>query len=164
MHDGANGVNDPTASRSRGAKRKGVPLSSIVKGFAAGKKHPAVRAVFLVLLTHFISRLTLTRKERLTHVKSTSQKEEAIVAYPLAGVLFRLAPNLCWHTTLPSQVPCGVSSEQSSKSLEAFAWGDNAAGCLGLPMETSAALTPRVLEPWGFLPGERVVAVACSER
>eukprot|EP00752_Nemacystus_decipiens_P007119 g6377.t1 len=60
--------------------------------------------------------------------------------------------------------PCGVSSEKSSKSLEAFAWGDNNGGCLGLPLDTSAGLLPRTLEPYGLLPGERVVAVSCSER
>ncbi|CAM9808914.1 unnamed protein product [Ectocarpus sp. 6 AP-2014] len=60
--------------------------------------------------------------------------------------------------------PCGVSSEKSSKSLEVFAWGDNAGGCLGLPADTSAGLLPRVLQPFGLLPGERVVAVCCSER
>ncbi|CAM9331727.1 unnamed protein product [Ectocarpus sp. 12 AP-2014] len=60
--------------------------------------------------------------------------------------------------------PCGVSSEKSSKSLEVLAWGDNAGGCLGLPAGTSAGLLPRVLQPFGLLPGERVVAVCCSER
>lgn len=62
------------------------------------------------------------------------------------------------------QDSCGVSSEKSSKSLEAFAWGDNAGGCLGLPLDTAAGLLPRALEPYGLLPGERVVAVSCSER
>ncbi|CAM9717326.1 unnamed protein product, partial [Ectocarpus sp. 4 AP-2014] len=60
--------------------------------------------------------------------------------------------------------PCGVSSEKSSKSLEVFAWGDNAGGCLGLPADTSAGLLPRVLQPFSLLPGERVVTVCCSER
>lgn len=59
-----------------------------------------------------------------------------------------------------------MSSENTSKSLEALAWGDNSGGCLGLPVNTSACLLPRTLEPYGqqLLPGERVVAVACSER
>ena len=57
-----------------------------------------------------------------------------------------------------------MSSEKSSKSLEAFAWGDNTGGCLGLPLDTSAGLLPRTVEPYGLLPGERVVAVSCSER
>lgn len=57
-----------------------------------------------------------------------------------------------------------MSSEKSSKSMEAFAWGDNSGGCLGLPPDTSAGLLPRTLEPYGLLPGERVVAVSCSER
>ncbi|CAM9544121.1 unnamed protein product, partial [Hapterophycus canaliculatus] len=35
---------------------------------------------------------------------------------------------------------------------------------LGLPVDTSAGLLPRVLRPFGLLPGEKVVAVACSER
>ncbi|CAM9411965.1 unnamed protein product [Ectocarpus sp. 13 AM-2016] len=60
--------------------------------------------------------------------------------------------------------PCGVSSEKSSKSLEVFGWGDNAGGCLGLPAGNSAGLLPRVLQPFGLLPGERVMAVCCSER
>eukprot|EP00903_Cladosiphon_okamuranus_P005884 g5820.t1 len=60
--------------------------------------------------------------------------------------------------------PSGVSSEKSSKSLEAFAWGDNTGGCLGLPLDNSAGLLPRPVEPNGLLPGERVVAVSCSER
>lgn len=57
-----------------------------------------------------------------------------------------------------------MSSEKSSKSLEVVAWGDNTGGCLGLPLDTSAGLLPRTLEPYGLLPGERVVAVSCSER
>ncbi|CAM9859255.1 unnamed protein product [Scytosiphon promiscuus] len=59
---------------------------------------------------------------------------------------------------------CGISSDKSSKSLEAFAWGDNTGCCLGLPVNTSAGLLPRALRPFGLLPGERIVAVACSER
>lgn len=73
-----------------------------------------------------------------------------------------LSPLILQRT--PSQDPCGVCWEQGSKSLEAFAWGDNAYGCLGLPTETSAALLPRPVEPYGLLPSERVVAVSCSER
>lgn len=67
-------------------------------------------------------------------------------------------------TPTAQQESCGVSSENYSKSLEALAWGDNSGGCLGLPVNTSACLLPRRLEPYGLLPGERVVAVACSER
>lgn len=48
--------------------------------------------------------------------------------------------------------------------MEAFAWGDNAEGCLGLARGTSAALLPRELELHGLLPSERVVSLACSER
>lgn len=63
------------------------------------------------------------------------------------------------------QLYSGVSSEPNSKATEAFAWGDNAAGCLGLPATgTAAALMPVPLHPSGMLPGERVVAVACSSR
>lgn len=75
---------------------------------------------------------------------------------------------LSWVTPPPRkttpQDSCGVSSEKSSKSLELLAWGDNVGGCLGLPVDTSASLLPRLLKPFGILPGERVVAVACSER
>lgn len=66
------------------------------------------------------------------------------------------------------QVFCGVSSEPNSKSTAAFAWGDNTVGCLGLPAAGSsavaAAMQPVPVEPVGMLPGERIVAVACSER
>lgn len=66
---------------------------------------------------------------------------------------------------LDCQVTCGISTEASSKSMEAFAWGDNADGCLGLPTEdTAAVLFPIPIQPYGLLPGERIVAVACSER
>lgn len=68
MHEGADGVSDPVRPRPGGAKRQGVPLSSVTKGFAAGKKHPAVRA----LLLSFFSLLSLMAefclKERLEHV------------------------------------------------------------------------------------------------
>lgn len=57
-----------------------------------------------------------------------------------------------------------MASEQSDKSFEVFAWGDNNSGCLGLPVETLAVFAPRVLEPYGLLPGERVVSISCSER
>lgn len=59
---------------------------------------------------------------------------------------------------------CGVASEQSYKSFELFAWGDNSSGCLGLPVENLAVFDPRAMEPYGLLPGERVVSISCSER
>lgn len=57
-----------------------------------------------------------------------------------------------------------MASKQSDKSFELFAWGDNCSGCLGLPVENVAVFDPRVMEPCGLLPGERVVSISCSER